>query len=62
MLLKIMYQPTLSNMKKALLLEQAKNDPKNAGKPENILEKMLTGRLKKENERNLPLRSGICSG
>ena len=33
---------------KALLLEQAKNDPKNAGKPENILEKMLTGRLKKE--------------
>ena len=33
---------------KDLLLEQAKNDPKNAGKPENILEKMLTGRLKKE--------------
>ena len=33
---------------KSILLEQAKNDPKNAGKPENILEKMLTGRLKKE--------------
>lgn len=41
------YQLTSSN-RKALLLEQAKNDPKNAGKPENILEKMLTGRLKKE--------------
>ena len=33
---------------KGVLLEQAKNDPKNANKPENILEKMLTGRLNKE--------------
>lgn len=33
---------------KEVLLEQAKNDPKNANKPENILEKMLTGRLNKE--------------
>ena len=33
---------------KAILLEQAKNDPKNAGKPENILEKMIIGRLNKE--------------
>ncbi len=33
---------------KEVLMEQAKNDPKNAKKPENILEKMLTGRLNKE--------------
>lgn len=33
---------------KEVLMEQAKNDPKNSGKPENILEKMLTGRLNKE--------------
>lgn len=33
---------------KEVLLEQAKNDPKNANKPEAILEKMLTGRLNKE--------------
>lgn len=33
---------------KEVLLEQAKNDPKNANKPESILEKMLTGRLNKE--------------
>ncbi len=33
---------------KAILLEQAKNDPKNAGKPENIIEKMIIGRLNKE--------------
>lgn len=33
---------------KSVLMEQAKNDPKNANKPENILEKMLIGRLNKE--------------
>ena len=33
---------------KEVLLEQAKDDPKNANKPEAILEKMLTGRLNKE--------------
>ena len=27
---------------------QAKNDPKNASKPENIIQKMIEGRLKKE--------------
>lgn len=31
-----------------ILTEQAKADPKNAGKPENILEKMIEGRLNKE--------------
>ncbi len=33
---------------KHVLLEQAKNDPKNEGKPDNIIEKMITGRLNKE--------------
>lgn len=33
---------------KEVLLAQAKNEPKNAGKPDNIIEKMITGRLNKE--------------
>lgn len=32
----------------SVLKEQAKNDPKNASKPDNIIEKMLTGKLNKE--------------
>ena len=31
-----------------ILVKQAQEDPKNANKPANILEKMVTGRLKKE--------------
>ncbi len=31
-----------------ILTEQAKADPKNAGKPENIIEKMIEGRINKE--------------
>ncbi|WHQ36366.1 translation elongation factor Ts [Spiroplasma sp. SV19] len=33
---------------KAILTNEAKNDPKNAGKPDNILEKMVEGRLNKQ--------------
>ena len=33
---------------KEILIAQAKNDPKNANKPENIIEKMIEGRLNKE--------------
>lgn len=33
---------------KSILLAQAKEDPKNAGKPDNIIEKMILGRLNKE--------------
>ena len=33
---------------KEVLLAQAKNDPANANKPENIIEKMIMGRLNKE--------------
>ena len=33
---------------KEILMAQAQEDPKNAGKPENIIEKMIIGRLNKE--------------
>lgn len=33
---------------KEFLTHEAKNDPKNAGKPDNILEKMIEGRLNKQ--------------
>ena len=33
---------------KEILIEAAKNDPKNANKPENILEKMIEGKLNKQ--------------
>ncbi len=33
---------------KEILTQQAMNDPKNATKPANIIEKMIAGRLKKE--------------
>ena len=33
---------------KKILLAEAKNDPKNAGKPDQIIEKMIIGRLNKE--------------
>ena len=33
---------------KQILIAQAQNDPKNANKPANIIEKMITGRLAKE--------------
>lgn len=36
------------NKEKEILLEKAKNDPKNAGKPENIIEKVVEGGLNKE--------------
>ena len=36
------------NHEKEILTKQAMEDPKNAGKPENIIEKMITGRLAKE--------------
>ncbi|UZQ31057.1 MAG: translation elongation factor Ts [Spiroplasma phoeniceum] len=36
------------NSEKTILTTQAKNDPKNAGKPDNILEKMVEGRLNKQ--------------
>ena len=40
--------PAYKEHEKSILLAQAKNDPKNAKKPEEIIEKMITGRLNKE--------------
>lgn len=37
---------------KSIILAQMKEDPKNAGKPENILEKMLMGKINKFYEQN----------
>ena len=45
---------------KEILLAAAKKE--NPEKPENIIEKMIIGRLNKELKRNLSVRSGICSG
>lgn len=36
------------NSEKTILTAEAKNDPKNSGKPDNILEKMVEGRLNKQ--------------
>jgi elongation factor Ts len=36
------------NNEKTILTAEAKNNPKNAGKPDNILEKMVEGRLNKQ--------------
>ena len=36
------------NKEREILLEKAKNDPKNAGKPDNILQKVVEGGLNKE--------------
>ena len=36
------------NHEKEILIAQLKNDPKNASKPDNIIEKMISGRLAKE--------------
>ena len=41
---------------KSIILAQMKEDPKNANKPENILEKMVTGKLNKFFEQNCLLQ------
>ena len=45
---------------KEILLAQAKKE--NPEKPENIIEKMIIGRLNKEMKEICLSRSGICSG
>ena len=44
---------------KEILIAQAKNDPKNANKPENIIEKMVTGRIGKFYENNCLLQQAF---
>ena len=45
---------------KEVLLAQAKNDPKNAGKPDEIIEKMIIGRLNKELKEVCLTRAALC--
>lgn len=47
---------------KEILIIQAKEDPKNANKPENILEKMVSGRLGKYYEENCLLQQQYVKG
>ena len=51
-------QSTL-NKEKEILLAQAKEDPKNANKPENIIEKMVMGRIGKYYEENCLLQQAF---
>jgi elongation factor Ts len=47
---------------KEILTAQAKEDPKNAGNPDNIIEKMVTGRLSKYYEENCLLQQAFVKG
>ena len=47
---------------KVLLTAQAKEDPKNANKPENIIEKMVAGRISKYYEENCLLQQAFVKG
>lgn len=47
---------------KEILTVQAKEDPKNAGKPENIIEKMVLGRISKFYEENCLLQQAFVKG
>jgi elongation factor Ts len=47
---------------KEILTIQAKEDPKNAGKPDNILEKMVLGRVGKYYEENCLLQQAFVKG
>lgn len=47
---------------KEVLLAQAKEDPKTAGKPDNIIEKMVAGRIGKYYEENCLMQQGFVKG
>ena len=54
--------PSVLEKEKEILIIQAKEDPKNANKPENILEKMVSGRLGKYYEENCLLQQQYVKG
>ena len=54
--------PSVLEKEKEILIIQAKEDPKNANKPENILEKMVTGRVGKYYEENCLLQQQYVNG
>jgi elongation factor Ts len=53
---------SVMDKEKEILTIQAKEDPKNAGKPDNILEKMVMGRLSKFYEENCLLQQAFVKG
>jgi elongation factor Ts len=53
---------TVIDKEKEILTVQAKEDPKNAGKPDNILEKMVMGRIGKFYEENCLLQQAFVKG
>ena len=54
--------PSVLEKEKEILIIQAKEDPKNANKPENIIEKMVMGRLGKFYEENCLLQQQYVKG
>ncbi|MEL4105763.1 translation elongation factor Ts [Oscillospiraceae bacterium WX1] len=53
---------TVLDKEKEILMIQAKEDPKNASKPENIIEKMVLGRVGKFYEENCLLQQAFVKG
>ena len=54
--------PSVIEKEKEILIIQAKEDPKNANKPENIIEKMVMGRVGKYYEENCLLQQAFVKG
>jgi len=54
--------PSVIEKEKEILIIQAKEDPKNANKPDNIIEKMIIGRVGKYYEENCLLQQAYVKG
>ena len=54
--------PSVIDKEKEILMVQAKEDPKNANKPDNIIEKMIMGRVGKYYEENCLLQQAFVKG
>lgn len=54
--------PSVIEKEKEILMIQAKEDPKNANKPDNIIEKMIMGRIGKFYEENCLLQQAFVKG
>ncbi|NLH01319.1 MAG: elongation factor Ts [Clostridiales bacterium] len=54
--------PSVIEKEKEILMIQAKEDPKNANKPDNIIEKMIMGRVGKFYEENCLLQQAFVKG
>jgi len=59
---KVDVDPSVIEKEKEILMIQAKEDPKNASKPENIIEKMVMGRIGKFYEDNCLLQQAFVKG